>query len=242
MAANLPLSVPIPSSSTSVNPIFASVPTRTEAENSLAAFQSYMNHEGSSMLVENPGIQLFETTYQLMKQPLVQEVVISLLTDEKVLDTIRENEAVQNCIRGLTQEYSAPMLTNTDNTIVATNTTCAETEAETPKTGKKRDKFKKIFYKVAKSVMEGLTVAATNIPQAQRSNDEHDLVKNILSWLLENMDGLQELFYTVNSHVDVDTFESPQPKGSNSKSKHELAGIAFLYIINLIILLVARGV
>lgn len=100
--------------------------------------------------------------------------MISLLTDEKVLDTIRENEAVQNCIRGLTQEYSAPMLTNTDNTIVATNTTCVETEGETPRTGKKRDKFKKIFYKVAKSVMEGLTVAATNIPQAQRSNDEHD--------------------------------------------------------------------
>lgn len=67
------------------------------------------------------------------------------------------------------------------------------------------------------------------------------LVKNILSWLLENMEnGLQELLYTVNSHIDVDTFESPQPEGSNLKSKHELAVIAFLYIINLIMLLVAR--
>ena len=110
------------------------------------------------MLVENPGIQLFETTYQLMKQPLVQVSQLSFM--------------LQNLILEITvSKYNFKFLAGNGNIFI----------------GRKR-------YQVSQ----------------------------------------------LTSNIDVDTHKSPQPQGNNSKSKHELAVITFLYIINLIMLLVAR--
>ncbi|GMH17220.1 hypothetical protein Nepgr_019061 [Nepenthes gracilis] len=99
--------------------VFGSAPSRIEAENALAAFQSFMQRFSScgtefswlgpvlsnyvSIAMESPGFQRVNDAMHLLQmEPSLQRMVVSISSDQAVWDAVLKNTAVQE-LRGSLQ-------------------------------------------------------------------------------------------------------------------------------------------